>query len=883
MGALLLSISGSHLAAQDTLSADSVSRGQTGGQVYYVAPWGNDRNSGSLDAPWATLSHVSYSLQAGETLVLRGGIYPNDHLTVPSGVSSQQQPITVVAYPGEVPAITGSGSYGTVMNVHSPMVINGVTFLRSDVNDVVDLWSSDVTVQNCTFKESGGQFIRINGVNNITIQNNVFDTNGYIDTDGEDDAIAILGASNILIQNNYATRNGHYFADAVYNSGFGPSKNIVLRDNTIDQHWGGAIAETGQGSQNMLIEGNRISHVGEGVAYVKTGFELNASNNIVRNNIVTAVAGWYGNNGLVLTGQYNIKDSSSENNRIYNNVFYNIGYLPIYLSQRQHSDNDFNYVTNNKIVNNILFDNETQGAMFYRPAAKVYVLFDTYHSPNNPWPFFPYNNYLLNNIIGDNPGDNDLFQYNTPTTYHEWAMGSVQSNYSGYVSGNLQADPEFVNAAGGDFRLSASSPAIDAGAHLAHTTASGTSATIPVDDAYFFTNGFGIVGGDSIKVGHNAPVTVTAVNYQGKTLTLNAAVSFNRGDAVDLANYSGAAPDLGAFAYSSTPSGIYGVAALPQNGTSAAVSWNTTQNTTGQVEYGPTSAYEQTSLVNFTPSTTHNITVAGLQPGTTYHYAVISTTPNGGRSVSPDYTFTTPRAPGPVIATPSVSNLDLTASGTSATAKVTISWTTDEPTTGQVVYNSGGWHATYFHASAISNATRSTSHSVTLTGLVPNSTYHYAVQNTDAADNTSYSHDYTFTTPAVSAPGPVISQVSVNATSGATGWFAAPGGHGYAPSGKNCCGYSFSQATISWRTNVATTSNKVQLMPISIGGDVETVSLNSSTQAAVSGNPAATTAPALTIYQLAPSTTYEYRVQSTDSQGRTTTSPTLTFTTPAVD
>lgn len=882
MCGLLLFISGSHVVAQDTLSAGSVLTG-TSGPVHYIAPWGNDRNSGSLDAPWATLHHISFSLQAGETLVLRGGIYPNDHLTIPSGVASRQEPITVLAYPGEVPVISGSGSYGTVIDIHSPAIVNGLTFLRSDVSDVVDIWSSHVIVQNCTFTESGGQFVRIDGASNITIQNNVFDTNGYINTDGENDGIVLLGASNILIQNNYATRNGHYFADAIYTSTFGPSKNIVLRDNTIDQHWGGGIAETGQGSHNMLLEGNRILHVGEGVAYIKTGFLLNASNNIVRNNIVSNEAGWYQNNGLLLAGQFNIMDSNAENNRIYNNVFYKIGYLPILLSQRQHTDAKFNYVTNNKIVNNILFDNETQGAIFYHPAARVYVFAETFHSPNNPWPFFSYDNYFLNNIVGDNPSDNDLFQYFTPWTYHEWNLTSVQSNYAAYMSGNIQADPEFVNAGGRNFQLSASSPAIAAGRHLAHTTTSGNSVSIPVDDAYFFTNGFGVVDGDKIKIGHNSPVTVTAVNYQGKTLTVSRAVNFSSGDAVDLANHSRSTPDIGAFAYNSTPPGIYGVAAAPQNATSATVSWDTSESATGQVEYGTTAAHSQTSVVNATLASSHNLTVAGLQPATTYHYAVISTTADGGRTVSPDFKFTTPHASGPALSNPSVYNMSLAVSGSSIRAHATIGWTTNEPSTAQVVFNNGGWHSTYFSATPTFNLTQTTSHVVTLTGLHPNSTYHYAVQSTDAGGNTSYSGDHTFTTPAVSAPGPVISQVSVNPTSGPTGWFRAPGGYGYAPSGKSCCGYSFSQATISWHTNVAAHSNKVLLVPISIGGNVGTVSLDRSTQAPVSGNPAATTSPALTIYQLAPSTTYEYRVQSTDSQGHTTTSPTLTFTTPAAD
>ena len=853
------------------------------GPTVYVAPWGNDGNSGSLQAPWATLQHVSFQLQPGETIVLRGGIYVNDYLIIPSGVATQQQPITVAAYPGEVPELVGAGPYGTVIATYSPTVVDGLSFIRPDVNDVVDIWSNYVIVQNCTFKETGGQFVRINGVSNVTVQNNVFDTNGYIDTDGENDAIVMLGASNILIQNNYGTRNGHYFADAIYNPSWGPSKNIVLRDNTIEQHWGGGIGETGQGSLNMLIENNRISHVGEGVAYIKTNLLLNASDNIVRNNLLTDESGWYENNGLLLAGQFNETNSSAENNRIYNNVFYNIGYLPIFLSQRQTSDSVFNYVTNNKIVNNILYQDETQGALFNSPATTVYIFAETFHSPNMPWPFFPYNNYILNNIIGHDPGNNDVIQYSTPATYDDWTLSTVQSSYAGYISDNIQANPEFVNAGAGNFELAGGSPAIATGAHLAHATASGASTSVPVDDPYFFTNGYGVVPGDSVKIGRNSPVSVTAVNYASKVLTVSSAVTFNTGDAVDLANYNGSAPDMGAFEYSSSAPEAFNIAAAVQNATSAEISWTSSANATGQVEFGASSSYGQTSLLNSALATTHSFTLSGLQPSTTYHYAVISTNATGGRSVSSDATFTTPRAAGPVIGNPSVSQITLSGTGTSATANATIRWTTDETATTQVVYNSGLWHCTYFNATPVTNVSGSTSHQVTLTGLAPNSTYHYAVQSSDRSGRTSYSSDLVFTTPAVAAPGPVLSAITVNASSGATGWFAAPNGHGFAPSGKNCCGYSFAQATISWKSNVAASANTVLLMPITIGGSVETVSLNGTTQAAVSGNPAATTTPSLTIYQLAPNTTYEYRVQSTDASGHTTTSPTLQFTTPAIN
>ena len=68
-----------------------------------------------------------------------------------------------------------------------------------------------------------------------------------------------------------------------------------------------------------------------------------------------------------------------------------------------------------------------------------------------------------------------------------------------------------------------------------------------------------------------------------------------------------------------------------------------------QVEYGPTSAYGEHTLASDPigeDGTFHAIseTIAGLQPGTTYHYRVVATN-FGGPTFGPDATFTTAAAP----------------------------------------------------------------------------------------------------------------------------------------------------------------------------------------------------------------------------------------------
>ena len=93
---------------------------------------------------------------------------------------------------------------------------------------------------------------------------------------------------------------------------------------------------------------------------------------------------------------------------------------------------------------------------------------------------------------------------------------------------------------------------------------------------------------------------------------------------------------------------------------------------------------------------------------------------------------------GPDTTAPEISGV--TASGTSSGAIIT--WYTDEPADSQVEY---GLDATYGTTTA-QGTTLVTSHSVTLSGLDPDTTYHYWVKSTDAHGNNAVSSDATFIT-----------------------------------------------------------------------------------------------------------------------------------------
>jgi len=107
-----------------------------------------------------------------------------------------------------------------------------------------------------------------------------------------------------------------------------------------------------------------------------------------------------------------------------------------------------------------------------------------------------------------------------------------------------------------------------------------------------------------------------------------------------------------------------------------------------------------------------------------------------------DYTFTTPDVTAPVISAVTATNI--------AATGATITWTTDEAANSQVEYGP----TTSYGSSTTLDTNQVTSHSVNLTGLTAQTTYHYRVKSSDAAGNPAVSADLTFATASADTTAP---------------------------------------------------------------------------------------------------------------------------------
>lgn len=192
-----------------------------------------------------------------------------------------------------------------------------------------------------------------------------------------------------------------------------------------------------------------------------------------------------------------------------------------------------------------------------------------------------------------------------------------------------------------------------------------------------------------------------------------------------------------------TPPVISNIQATPTD-TTATITWQTDETSTSSVAWGLTSAHELGTESDAGLVTTHAITLTGLDPDTTYHYAVTSVDNAGNPAVSGDLTFVTDSAQPPDTTPPIISNVQVAVTDTTAT----VTWQTDEPADSDVAY---GPTSAYENGSA-GGATLVTSHSVVLTGLTPDSTYHYQVGSADGSGNAAATADATFATDEEPAP-----------------------------------------------------------------------------------------------------------------------------------
>ncbi|HEY7090425.1 MAG TPA: LamG-like jellyroll fold domain-containing protein [Tepidisphaeraceae bacterium] len=260
-----------------------------------------------------------------------------------------------------------------------------------------------------------------------------------------------------------------------------------------------------------------------------------------------------------------------------------------------------------------------------------------------------------------------------------------------------------------------------------------------------------------------------AIDAGGGALNAKTAPSTDRDG---LSRPQGSNWDIGAYEVSgapdTTPPTLSTIAAGSIKPNGATISWNTNEAATSQVEFGTTTSYGSSTTLDTSLLSSHSVVLTALSPGTLYHYRVKSKDASGNITVSGDFTFTTAAAD---VTPPVISSLSATRIGPGS---ATIVWTTNEGGDSLVEY---GLTTSYGSSSSL-NSTLVTSHSIKISGLVPNKLYHFRVKSKDEFGNLRTSGDFTFTTTvAGTVPSGAAGYWTFSESSGTT--TADASGHGH--------------------------------------------------------------------------------------------------------
>jgi hypothetical protein len=387
------------------------------GNVYYVAPGGDDGNPGTIDFPWQTIQHAADTMVAGDTVYIRAGTYPEQ--VVPQNSGSAGQIITYAAYPSE--AVTIDGATVTVPQYTGLFYIADLDHIRVSGLHVVNSNEAGILADGCS---------------HLTITNNsTYNTSSS--------GIGVWSCSNVVVA-------GNHIEEACWGGmqeclTIAGTDTFAVYDNEVwNCHKEGLDAK--DGASNGQIYRNHVHHI-QAVGIYVDAWDKYTHDIAVFQNLVHDVQD---NDGFAIGSE---QGGLLENVWVYNNIAYNNRYLGLTLH------------------------NCCPGPATH-PVRNITIVNNTFaHNGLDPWGGgLAVNNTDLenvtirNNIVSQNLSFQIVVSLDVPTATlyidHNLIDGFRGEEGEVYGDAYVEGDPRFANPAGGDFHLQGDSPAIDQGSAL---------------------------------------------------------------------------------------------------------------------------------------------------------------------------------------------------------------------------------------------------------------------------------------------------------------------------------------------------------------------------------------------------------------------------------
>ena len=405
--------------------------------TYYVDNSKGSGGDGSKDRPWNRINDALPNIYAGDTLFIRGDVESPriyaEHLRLVNA-GTKDQPIVIMAYPGEWVEIQGGGTTSIVKLNKGGYVFENLIFNHLDgESDAIKIKSSYNVMRNCTIKNGKRDGIDIgSGDYNIIENSTIYD----FDTGTRQDAHGIVldeGYGNIIRNNRIYDCSGDCIQ--IYS---GTARWTVIENNEL-------FTTRGSGSENAID--------------VKTTFGVRIIGNVMYGFRRSA-----GSQGNAVVIHHDADSVIMKYNRIYDsNGGIRIG------------GNPGNWPDHVILERNLVHDLVDEGkysvdgyAIQLDGVADVKMYNNTF--ANIPGPLF----WIDSDGVVDVDIRNNLF-YNGQEFHGSQSnlSGTIRIDYNGWFNcperfdGEpnpvIGDDPQFVNPAAYDYRLQAGSPAIDAG------------------------------------------------------------------------------------------------------------------------------------------------------------------------------------------------------------------------------------------------------------------------------------------------------------------------------------------------------------------------------------------------------------------------------------
>ena len=166
------------------------------GATYFVATTGADSNAGTQSAPWRTIQHAVDQVQAGDSVIVRGGIY-NETVTINKSGSAEKGFITLEKYSGENAIIDGTGLATQPTGMRGLISLNNASYIRIKGFEIRNYKSATEFIAIGILAQGSGERIEIRNTIIHAIEANNLPENGNANALG----IAVYGQTATPIRN----------------------------------------------------------------------------------------------------------------------------------------------------------------------------------------------------------------------------------------------------------------------------------------------------------------------------------------------------------------------------------------------------------------------------------------------------------------------------------------------------------------------------------------------------------------------------------------------------------------------------------------------------------------------------------------------------------